>query len=385
MAEKRIPLALYVHVPFCERKCQYCDFLSGTADEETKNTYVEALVEECRCWKDKLEHYEIRSIFIGGGTPTCLSARQLARLGEGISYIWDGKQSASIEFTVEANPGTLSEQKIQVLRSMGVNRVSLGLQSSNDSELQRLGRIHDYADFLSSFRLLRDAGFQNINVDIMAALPGQTVESYQETLQRVVSLHPEHISAYSLIVEEETPFYAQWEEGTLSLPDEDTEREMDRLTERFLAEHGYRRYEISNYALTDRECRHNRTYWQMGQYLGLGLGAASYFGGERFQNTAELSDYCSKRPEAHIVTRHTLSPQEEREEYVFLRLRLCEGISMRAYEERFGVSFREQYAAVLPKYLENHLLEEDCTHDRIYFTRRGRDVSNVILADFLLD
>lgn len=385
MAAEKTPLALYLHVPFCEKKCHYCDFLSGPADEETKKAYVEALVEECHIWKERLESYEIHSVFVGGGTPTCLSARQLTRLGEGIRLLVEDRQASVLEFTVEANPATLTEEKVQALLRMGVNRVSLGLQSANDAELKRLGRIHRVSDITASVSLLRRAGITNLNVDIMSALPEQTVESYRETLRFAVDMQPEHISAYSLIIEEGTPFYRQNEEGILSLPDEENELEMDLLTRQFLAEHGYRQYEISNYAKEGRECRHNITYWTMGQYLGLGLGAASFFAGERFRNTAVLSDYCTEHPSSYIAERHTLSVREAQEEFVFLGLRMRNGISMETYEKRFGISFRQQYADILPKLFNNRLMEENQTGSRIRLTARGMEVSNQILAQFLLD
>ncbi|MCH5268094.1 MAG: oxygen-independent coproporphyrinogen III oxidase [Lachnospiraceae bacterium] len=385
MTQEKKKLALYVHIPFCIKKCNYCDFLSGAADEQTKDAYLDALVGECRYWKEYLEGYEIHSVFVGGGTPTCLSEGQLMHLQEGIESLLQTAGVQNPEFSVEANPGTLTEEKVRVLTGMGANRISVGLQSSNALELQKLGRIHTYEEFMSAFQLLRDAGLGNINVDVMAALPEQTMDSYRETLERVVKLQPEHISAYSLIVEEETPFWKQQEKGILSLPDEDTEREMDRLTQRYLAEHGYERYEISNYAKPGMECRHNITYWQMGEYLGVGLGASSYFRRERFSNTRIMSEYLSREPVDYIAERHFLTRKEEMEEFVFLGLRMREGISLKEYENRFGVSFYEQYADVLPKFLENSLLAENENHDKIYLTTRGMDVSNMVLAEFLLE
>ena len=384
MVREKKKLALYVHIPFCIKKCHYCDFLSGQADEHTKDTYLDALIGECCYWKERLDGYEIQSVFIGGGTPSSLSVEQLVRLQGGIRSLLQDYGMEELEFSVEANPGTLTEEKVRVLMDAGVNRISLGLQSSNNSELNRLGRIHTYEEFLSVYDMLRNAGISNINVDVMAALPEQTFSSYQKTLERVVKIQPEHISAYSLILEEGTLFWEQQQKGILSLPDEDTEQEMDRLTQDYLAEHGYIRYEISNYARPGMECRHNITYWQMEDYLGLGLGASSYFRGERFSNTEVLSEYLCKKTESLVAKRHRLTRKEEIEEFVFLGLRMREGISLPRFQQRFGISFCEQYASVLPKFLKNNLLAENQNHDKIYLTKRGMDVSNVVLAEFLL-
>lgn len=401
------PLSLYIHIPFCIKKCFYCDFLSGQASREEKEVYIKKLLEEMDYWKEEVqEEYFIRTVFLGGGTPTCLEPSQLLRIGRKLSefpmagqagrakkeniaeQLPERKESSPeqffYEFTAEANPGTLTKEKIQVLKEIGANRVSLGLQSAQEKELKALGRVHSYEDFLESFALLRSCGFQNINVDLMADLPYQTLESYQSTLSSVLELEPEHISSYSLIVEEGTPFFKMQKEGTLFLPDEETDRQMYGLTKEILAKKGYERYEISNYAKQGKECRHNLTYWEMGEYLGLGLGASSYFQGCRFSNTDRQQEYCSL-PAGHLQReRKKLSKKEEMEEYVFLGLRMRKGISLEDYKKRFGVDFKKCYQEVLPFLFENCLLAEDGNHGRIYLTEKGIDVSNVVLADFLL-
>lgn len=383
MTKKKV--AIYLHIPFCVQKCYYCDFLSAPAEERIKTLYVEALLRECEYWKERISDYEVTSLFVGGGTPTSLSVGQLQTLQKAVMSLYQPDKTRNVEFTVEMNPGTVDADKLSVLKEMGVNRVSVGLQSADDAELQRLGRIHSFADFLRTVDLLHKASLTNFNVDIMAALPGQNIASYRRTLQAVTAVSPAHISAYSLILEEGTAFFAQAKKGLLDLPDEDTERKMEEITEEYLADCGYHRYEISNYAKNGQECVHNTTYWRMGDYLGLGLGASSYFEGARFQNETELSVYLQELPQDHSGLRHVVTKKEQMEEFVFLGLRMTSGISLTEYNKRFSTDFRKQYQTVLPMLLENNLLAENENRDRIYLTKRGRDVSNAVLAEFLLE
>lgn len=379
------PLSLYIHIPFCVRKCLYCDFLSGQASEEEKEAYVKKLLEEMEYWKQVIwEKYFVRTVFLGGGTPTCLEPSQLLRIGRKLSEFPMEGQSC-FEFTVEANPGTLSNEKVQVLKEIGVNRVSLGLQSAQEQELKALGRIHTYQDFLKSFELLRNYNFQNINVDLMADIPNQTIKSYQSTLSSVLALEPEHISSYSLIVEEGTPFFKMQEEGTLLLPVEEIDRQMYCMTQEVLSKKGYKRYEISNYAKRGKECCHNLTYWEMGEYLGIGLGASSFFGGYRFSNIDRQQEYLSLPADNLQKDSKQLSKKDEMEEYVFLGLRMRKGISLQDYKNRFGLEFKKCYQKILPFLIENCLLAEDRNHGRIYLTDRGIDVSNAVLSEFLLE
>lgn len=379
-------LSLYIHIPFCVRKCLYCDFLSGQASEEEKEAYVKKLLEEMEYRKQAIqEKYFVQTVFFGGGTPTCLKPSQLMQIGSKLSEFLLAGQRSFLEFTVEANPGTLTKENVQVLKEIGVNRVSIGLQSAQEQELKALGRIHTYQDFLESFELLRNYDFQNINVDLMADIPNQTVQSYQSTLLSVLALEPEHISSYSLIVEEGTPFFKMQKEGKLLLPGEEIDRQMYDMTQEILSQKGYSRYEISNYAKQGKECRHNLTYWEMGEYLGIGLGASSCFLGCRFSNTDKISEYLSL-PVNHLQkASKRLSKKDEMEEYVFLGLRLRKGISLQDYKNRFGLDFKKCYQKVLPFLFENCLLAENKKHGRIYLTDRGIDVSNVVLAEFLLE
>lgn len=280
-------LSLYLHIPFCVRKCLYCDFLSGPQSADMQEQYVEALCREIQETSPEYREYQVVSVFIGGGTPSVLLPEQTIRIMETLKSCFI--LTNTCEISMEMNPGTVTPEKMNAYRACGINRISIGLQSANDGELKALGRIHTCADFLKAYEMAVEAGFTNINVDLMSAIPEQTLKSYQETLQKVLALQPQpvHISAYSLIVEEGTPFYEQ----ELNLPDEETERRMYEITDDILRKAGYHRYEISNYAKAGKECVHNKVYWQRGNYLGLGIGSASLIQNVRFHNVTDISSY----------------------------------------------------------------------------------------------
>ena len=375
---RRIPLELYVHIPFCVRKCQYCDFLSGPSDEETKDRYIEALLKEIRA-AEHTENYEIVSVFIGGGTPSALKAEAIASIMSTLQEQFFFCEDA--EVTIEANPGTVDLVKLTIYHNVGINRLSLGLQSTDAEELKLLGRIHSYEEFLKSYEWAREAGFSNINIDLMFAIPGQTGEAWRQHLYQVAELNPEHISAYSLIIEEGTPFAEQ----NLDLPDEDTEYQMYEDTAEILERYGYRQYEISNYAKQGYMCRHNAGYWQRREYLGFGLGASSLYGGMRFSNTHQMQEYLkeSRNPDQIRKDVTVLSRNEQIEEFMFLGLRMTEGISEKKFEENFDVRLMDVYGDILQKKEETGFMEHIETKWRL--TRKGIHVSNHILADFLLD
>ena len=375
---RRIPLELYVHIPFCVRKCQYCDFLSGPSDEETKDRYIEALLKEIRA-AEHTEDYEIVSVFIGGGTPSALKAEAIASIMRTLQEQFFFCEDA--EVTIEVNPGTVDLEKLTIYRNVGINRLSLGLQSTDAEELKLLGRIHSYEEFLKSYEWAREAGFSNINIDLMFAIPGQTGEAWRQHLYQVAELNPEHISAYSLIIEEGTPFAEQ----NLDLPDEDTEYQMYEDTAEILERYGYRQYEISNYAKQGYMCRHNAGYWQRREYLGFGLGASSLYGGMRFSNTHQMQEYLkeSRNPDQIRKDVTVLLRNERIEEFMFLGLRMTEGISEKKFEENFDVRLMDVYGNILQKYEETGFMEHIETKWRL--TRKGIHVSNHILADFLLD
>lgn len=377
MKRKDTSFELYIHIPFCVRKCAYCDFLSASGSEEAKASYTEALLREIEAVKT--EKREVSSIFVGGGTPSALSPSLMGDIFEKIHKSFSVAPDA--EITIEANPGTLSKEKLFLYRNVGINRLSLGLQSPEAAELKSLGRIHTYEEFLESFSLAREAGFQNINVDLMCALPDQTYEGWIRNLRKVAALHPEHISAYSLIIEEGTPFAKR----KLNLPDEDTEYRMYEDTAGILAEYGYEQYEISNYAKKDLACQHNVGYWTRKEYLGLGLGAASLWGNQRFSNTSDFSLYLNNSgfPEKIRGDRETLSLEAEMSEFMFLGLRMTKGVSKAEFLESFGTPIESVYGNVLDKYKSVGLLEEK--EGRIFLTRAGIHVSNGVMAEFLLE
>lgn len=391
-------LSLYIHIPFCVRKCGYCDFLSAPADEKARDLYVQALLMEIERYQGtETADRKIKTLYIGGGTPSILSVDQLDCIMQKIKYTFNFCDD--IEASMEMNPGTASKEKCRALYQMGINRLSIGLQSTNDMELKTLGRIHSYEDFINTYTWCREAGFQNINVDLMAALPYQTVESYTTGLRKIIRLAPEHISAYSLILEEGTPFYQKYNSGCYPLPDEEQERLMYRETEQILAQAGYERYEISNYAKKGYACRHNLVYWQGGDYLGLGLGSSSYMDGVRFHNTTDFNTYVNQG--AYVEDREELSVQAKMEEFMFLGLRVMAGVSGTEFEKRFGKTMEDVYGDVLRKHEEEGLLQIERKEDRkeaaaaepakgktniekVMLTTNGVDVSNYVFADFLL-
>ncbi len=485
-------LSLYLHIPFCVRKCLYCDFLSGPQSEDVQEQYVEALCREIQETSPEYREFQVVSVFIGGGTPSVLQPEQTIRIMETLKHCF--ALTDTCEISMEMNPGTVTPEKMKAYRACGINRISIGLQSANDEELKALGRIHTYADFLKVYETTVEAGFANINVDLMSAIPEQTLDSYQETLQKVLALQPQptHISAYSLIVEEGTPFYEQ----ELNLPDEDIERRMYEITDDILRKAGYHRYEISNYAKEGKECFHNKVYWQRGNYLGLGIGSASLIRNVRFHNVTDISSYVNlmlgrseienankehgekfyaekdylkkENAEKEQVEKLTaekeqvekvnaeiehvkkdniekdsveegnteknnmengnaacadknmnerlkklredvqeLPVEEQMEEFMFLGLRMMEGVSERKFYENFGRRFEEVFPGVIEKHEKLGLLEvirEDARKTKeeselneksreeqqgkqfvhMRLTPHGIDVSNQVFVDFML-
>ena len=377
-------LELYVHIPFCVKKCSYCDFLSAPATEQTKEAYMAALFAEiggrAKDYKDRI----VTSVFIGGGTPSLLSGDSIRQLME---HIREGFSLApDAEITMEVNPGTVTAEKLTAFYGAGINRLSIGMQSAQEQELKILGRIHDFDGFCQVYREAVEAGFTNINVDVMSGLPGQTLASYKDTLEKVLRLEPmpQHISAYSLIVEEGTPFAAMADRGELPLPEEDTERAMYEETIEVLAGYGFHRYEISNYALDGYECRHNVGYWIRRDYLGFGIGAASLIDNVRFQNGRDLNAYLA-HPLACREEEQSLTTQEQMEETMFLGLRLIRGVSYTEFACCYGQTLEEVYGEVIARNVADGLLtvREDETGRRLALTGRGLDVSNYVMAQFL--
>lgn len=382
MMSKR-ELELYIHIPFCARKCAYCDFTSFAAPVRIYREYVDKLIEEIYGQCGNFQDYQVSTIFIGGGTPSILPSDLF---GELLGVIWECFDIADgAEITVEANPGTLTMEKLETYLEGGINRISIGLQSSDDMELKALGRIHTFDEFLKSYQRARQAGFTNINVDLMSGIPGQDIHSWRNTLRKVMMLKPEHISAYSLIVEEGTPFYERYGSDRRGLPDEETDREMYHLTKEMMESQGYSRYEISNYARPGFECRHNIGYWTGVDYLGLGLGASSYTHGFRYHNTADFQDYLRMNlREAGAASQdiQALSHEEKMEEFMFLGLRMMKGVSGSEFLGRFGQNMWNVYGDVLGRLEEQKLIEVEVPVVRL--TELGIDVSNMVLSKFLL-
>lgn len=415
MSEKR--MQLYIHIPFCVKKCQYCDFLSFPADESTQSAYVDALLREIAYYGSKCREYLVTTVYIGGGTPSWLREDAIEKVMSAVKR--EFRLDTEAEVSIECNPGTVTDYKFAVYRRAGINRISIGLQSASDEELKLLGRIHTYEQFLKTYELARKNGFYNINVDLMSSLPGQTTESFYHTLQQVLRLKPEHISAYSLIIEPGTPFYdlykfdaVKQQAGmqTIALPTEDEVYQMTKLTEQVLRENGYEHYEISNFAKPGFACRHNIGYWQRENYLGLGLGAASLMENIRYSNITDLYTYLEQTRDIregfwenesteqsagnHIsrveqIPATNLHASAERvprkaqiEEYMFLGLRMIEGITREHFTEVFGIQIEAVYQEVMQRLQEEELLEKRA--GRIYLTEKGQDVSNYALAQFLL-
>lgn len=380
LAEKE--LSIYVHIPFCVQKCLYCDFLSSPASGEVRARYVDRLVREIREESASYVNYKVKSIFLGGGTPSVLEPIQITGIMNSLRENYSLEKEC--EITIEVNPGTCWAERADAWRNAGINRVSVGLQSLEDMELKALGRIHSADDFYETYEKLVKTGFNNINIDLMTAIPGQTMESCCKTLRAVTTLNPApaHISAYSLIIEEGTPFY----EKTPVLPDEDTEREMYKITNDILFEAGYHRYEISNFARAGFECRHNKVYWQRGNYAGFGIGAASLVENVRFTNGRNLHKYLESGPVKE--KRQELSREEQMEEFMFLGLRMTKGIKEREFQKLFGKTVDQVYPGIVDKHMKNGLLRRDFDllegEERIMLTDYGIDVSNVVMADFLL-
>lgn len=370
-------ISLYIHIPFCIRKCLYCDFPSFSGMESVFDDYVRMLCREIDETYSDYRGMEVKSIFVGGGTPSVLPPALLGRISDKIFSRFDVDSKA--EITIETNPGTLDAKKLGEMKSMYFNRLSMGLQAWQDRLLKKLGRIHTADEFETNFLQARDAGFKNINVDLMFALPAQSLDDWQETLEKVMKLRPEHISAYSLIIEEETPFFDMFDRGELKEIDEVTDRKMYYLAKEMLSDKGYKQYEISNFAKEGFECYHNKVYWRTEEYQGFGLGAHSYAGGVRFHNTYDMKEYL--RGEGLRLDKEFLSLQEKQEEFMFMGLRMNEGVSEAEFLRRFGESMDSVYGDEIKELISEELLVKK--DGRLSLTDRGVDISNSVFEKFI--
>ncbi|MBQ9870395.1 MAG: radical SAM family heme chaperone HemW [Eubacterium sp.] len=394
-------LSLYIHIPFCVQKCLYCDFLSFDDALYAKQLqYMDALRTELKLYQPYADRYSVKTIFIGGGTPSTMDESLIEALLTQIRSVFRVDRFA--EITIEANPGTLKYTDLLAYQSYGINRLSIGLQSADDELLKMLGRIHNFDQFVAGFTSARRAGFRNINVDVMSGIPGQDMHSYVDTLTRVMEYRPEHISAYSLQVEEGTKL-AEDEYLLGMLPEEEVDRRMYAMTKKILRTNGYERYEFSNYAQPGFECRHNLVYWTGGEYIGFGLGAASLFKGERFSNLRDLDQYLElmgevaklMTPEMDLLQLYDAATVKLRcdntamyvdrrmEEYMFLGLRMISGVSRTEFKEKFNKEMFDVYGPVINKYVDDGFLKLE--EDRVALTDAGIDISNIILSEFLLD
>lgn len=376
-------IALYIHIPFCEKKCYYCDFSSYSGKKHLIGDYIEALKKEIILYKPTLENYKISTIFFGGGTPSILEGNEIASIMDIINKNYSIKDDA--EVSMEANPGTLTYSKLKTYYENGVNRLSIGLQACQNNLLKTLGRIHSFEDYVKNLEEARKAGFSNINTDLMFALPGQKEKDWEESLERIVSLDIPHISAYSLIVEEETPFYNWVENKKILLPDEEIELKMYHDTIKYLEEKGYTHYEISNFAKPGFQCKHNLIYWQNKPYIGVGSGAHSYFNEKRFNNVKGIEEYIEllKENKAPIEEEIDISMKDQISETMFLGLRMMEGVSIEEFTKKFNISPFEIYKEQMEKFKRQNLLEWDASHIRL--TKKGVDLSNIVFQDMLLD
>ena len=377
-------LGIYVHIPFCLKKCRYCDFVSFSVEKGLSakaDEYAYRVCEEIESTDEDIKRgYTVDSIFFGGGTPTCLGVDMIGRILLCIKKNFNVPPDA--EITIEANPETVNVTRASVLRSLGFNRVSMGVQSLDDEVLNRLGRVHNAAKAVEAFNFLRGSGFKNINLDLMFGVPGQSFESWKDTLEKVIRLRPEHISFYSLQIEEGTPFYEEYKEGSLSIPSWEENRKMYSYALKVLEESGYIHYEISNAAKMGFECRHNLKYWTMNEYLGFGTAAHSFISGKRFFNTDDL-DYEREYEEEDPET----IAQDRMGDFVFTELRLIKGIDIKGFEQSFGKDFEDVFSAVLDSQdivpFIDVKRDEDGKLSGLSLSRRGLDNTNMVMQRFL--
>lgn len=370
-------VSLYIHVPFCKQKCFYCDFPSYARKDDLMEEYVEALNKEII---EKTRGYKIRSLFIGGGTPSYLTEKTLKSLMDTIKKV-DFIDNA--EKSIECNPGTVTKEKFEIMKAGGINRLSFGLQTTKNNLLKSIGRIHSFEEFKENFKLARSLGFNNINIDMMFGLPNQSLEEWKESLDDVEKLEPDHISAYSLIVEEGTPFYKMYNLGKLSLPSEEDEREMYYVCRKMLLDKGYKQYEISNYAREGKECFHNKVYWKCEEYIGVGASSSSYIDGKRIKNIDDLREYIERSNDGKTVVEEEIinKRSDDIEEFMFMGLRMNEGIEEKEFERRFGVEVDHIYKDVIEGNINKELIERKS--GRIYLTDKGIEVSNVVMSDMI--
>lgn len=372
-------IGIYIHIPFCIKKCEYCDFVSYCNKEKYVPQYINALKKEIKNNINK--EYKITTIYIGGGTPSSIEEKYIADIIETIKLNMNDenlKEFKNVEVTIEVNPGTVTEKKLETYKEIGINRLSIGLQETHDELLKSIGRIHTYEEFLKTYNLARKIGFNNINVDLMIALPNQTIQDIKENLEKIIKLNPEHISVYSLILEEGTPFYNKYNENKIRLPDEELERNMYWYVKNTLENNGYIHYEISNFSKKGFESKHNMNCWNQEEYLGFGVAAHSYNNKIRYSNTNSIEEYI-KGSNKIIHEKQTLEDMQK--EYMLLGLRKIEGINIQKFKNKFAQNpifiFKEQ----LSKLVDEELIIVD--GNEIKLTNKGLDLANIVWEEFV--
>lgn len=372
-------LGIYVHIPFCKQKCSYCDFISYCDKNDLIEKYIKALKQEIK--NSSVNEYEISTIYIGGGTPSYIESKYISEILKTIKQKYN--ISRNVEITIEVNPGTATKEKLRDYVEAGINRISIGLQSCNNNLLKMIGRIHTYEEFLSTYKLAREVGFKNINVDLMIGLPNQTLDDVKKSLEEISKLNPEHISVYSLIVEEGTPIEKKIADGQLKLPNEELEREEYWEVKKFLESLGYKHYEISNFAKTGYESKHNLNCWEQKEYLGFGAAAHSYMKKTRYSNTENIEKYINQEMQSkqlHIV--HEVQKEEEqKKEYMFLGLRKIDGVQISSFKNKFGCNPIMEFKNELKKLTQEGLIKIDL--DQIKLTEKGIDLANIVWEEFI--
>lgn len=375
-------LGLYIHVPFCAQKCNYCDFNSYKIEEKNQKTdYLISIRKEMELYKEEFKNKEFTSVFLGGGTPSILTPEELTTLMENIYSNFNIGKDA--EITMECNPGTLDKAKLKAIKSLGINRLSMGLQVTQDHHLKYIGRIHTYEQFEKNYKDAIEVGINNINVDLMYSLPNQSFDEWKETLNKIINLNPSHISAYSLILEEGTKFYDMYLNKEFELNDEEVDINIYNYTIDTLYKNGYHQYEISNYAKEGYECKHNIVYWKCDNYLGLGPGASGYINNYRYSNICDIKGYnkCLEYDKRPIEEKNILSKKDEMEEFIFMGLRMNKGINLDEFYKRFNIDFKHRYNDILGKLKNLNLIIEQ--NNNIILTQRGREISNTVFVEFI--
>lgn len=376
-------LGIYIHIPFCVKKCDYCDFISYSNKFDLQEKYVEKLIKEIEENKQLLKENEITTIYIGGGTPSSIKPELIKSILDKIYEVSNIQDKENIEITIEVNPGTVTKSNLQLYKESGINRLSIGLQSTNDDILKSIGRIHNYQQFLNTYNWALEAEFNNINIDLMLGLPNQSIIDLKQSLESIINLNPKpkHISVYSLIIEEGTEIEKKINNGEIKLPEEEEERNQYKYTKNFLELNGYKHYEISNFAKSGYESKHNMNCWKQKQYIGFGLAAHSYINGCRYSNTCNIDEYLKKESKDTKIIHEKQNIEDMKKEYMLLGLRKIDGVNISEFKQKFGENPIYLFRNELQKLVEQELLEVD--FDYIKLTKRGLDFANLVWEEFV--